>query len=494
MPFAQHILQQQPLGLWRVGTPGFGLVVCLCGYLVFMPSVNVLPETSPYDTKRIGEVLLLLGFGIWLLTQRQATTQWLDTFNGVPRVARWGIGMVVALGVVSALLAPFPRWALLEVGHILLVGCLTVTVASFCQNDAVAMERLLLAALLLSVFFYVINFAISFSLSLRTIETGLWPWGINIGFAHPRFLNQFQTWTLPLIVLPSIIWSVRSRTARWGMQGLAMCWWMLLFGSGGRGSTLAMSTACVFVALIYRKQALTWLRAQGLAVAGGGVLYWVLFKVLVTSQDSLLDRSLTSGSLREVLWERAWLMIQESPLLGVGPMHYAYRVEDLAAHPHNVVLQWAAEWGVPATLLLVSILLWGLWSLVQRFQRGASVPNQQSVIVVRVALTASLVAAIGHALLSGITIMPLSQLVMVLAVGWAWGLWSSAGMKVEHAWESPAQWTLRLVVAAALVCLMWGTSQYVLELNQQQELFKEAKQTTMLRPRFWQHGLIKFYE
>lgn len=484
--------QQQALGWIRAWTPGFGLVCCICGYLVLMPSVNVLPDVLPYDTKRIGQVLLLLGFGLWLLWRYQATTQWLDTFRSLPRLGRWGLGGVMALGVCSSMLAPLPHWALLEVAHLVLLGCLAVAVAAFCRRDAGVMQRLVPGALLLGVFLYLVNFAVSYSLSLHTTTSGLWPWGVDIGFAHVRFLNQFQTWTLPLIVLPLLVWPVRSPIARWGLHGLAMGWWMLLFGSGGRGTTLAMATAGLFVALVYRKQAWLWLRAQGIAFVGGGVLYWLLFKVVATSQSSLLDRSLTNGSLRDVLWERAWLMIQQHPLLGVGPMHYAYQVEDLAAHPHNVVLQWAAEWGVPATLLIIGLFLWGLFALVQRFK--ASAPAPRGPRVVHVALTASLVAAIGHALLSGITIMPLSQLVMVLVIGWAWGLWLKSGTQTAYAKRPSSPWMLRLVVGASLLGMLWGTSRYVLDLEHQQTVFKEAKQTTVFRPRFWQQGLIKFYE
>jgi len=484
--------QHQALGWLRAWTPGFGLVVCICGYLVLMPSVNVLPDVVPYDTKRIGQVLLLLGFGLWLLFRHQAATQWLDTFNALPRLGRWGLGIVVALGVCSSMWAPLLHWALLEVAHLVLLGCLAVTIAAFCRRDAAMMQRLFLGALLLSIFLYLVNFAVSYSISLGTTRGGLWPWGVDIGFAHPRFLNQFQTWTLPLIVLPGLIWPIRNKAARFGLHLLAMGWWMLLFGSGGRGTTLAMATACLLVGIVYRKQAWPWLRAQGVAFLGGGLLYWLLFKMVVTSQSSLLDRSLTSGSLREVLWERAWLMVQQHPLLGVGPMHYAYQVEDLAAHPHNVVLQWAAEWGLPATLLITGLFLWGLLALVRCFKTHAAATSQQQ--VVQVALTASLVAAIGHALLSGITIMPLSQLAMVLITGWAWGLWLKSGTQAGYTpWRS-SPWILRLIVAASLLGMVWGTSLYVLDLKHQQAIFKEAKQTTTFRPRFWQQGFIKFYD
>lgn len=75
----------------------------------------------------------------------------------------------------------------------------------------------------------------------------------------------------------------------------------------------------------------------------------------------MVQRSVESpASSRTVLWWRAWELVAAHPFLGVGPLHFAHdsAALNLPAHPHNWVMQIGAEWGLPA--LLVDGLLSGL--------------------------------------------------------------------------------------------------------------------------------------
>ena len=482
---------RQSFRLPRPMAPGVGLAVLVGVYLVLMPNVKLLPQIQPYDAKRLFQVLILLITGGWLLVSSVGRRVWLDTFSSLPVLAQRGLLVLLGLGCVSSLFAPLPQFAFLEIGHLVLLFCLTVAFAGFSRRAPEVAQTVLLSGLTLSVFFYFVSFLVGYTYGVLDEPPSVWPERAYFGFSHVRFLNQVQTWTLPLIVLPAVVVPVRLRFIRWTLMALASAWWMLLFATGGRGTSVATGVALLVVLIIFRRHAFSWLRLQSIALLSGALLYGFFFKVLVSSNVSLLERSVTNATGRWVFWERAWDLIAAHPLLGAGPMHYADSVTELAAHPHNAVLQWAAEWGVPAAVFAVGLVVWGLLACFRSYRRTVEHPDQITrQVLVRVAVTASLVAAAVHALFSGIIVMPLSQLLMAAIVGWAWGLcgWSEAARASKMGYRR----LLCSVVGAALAATVWGVAPGAVALNEKQAAYIDKVQPDALRPRFWQQGYISY--
>jgi len=177
--------------------------------------------------------------------------------------------------------------------------------------------------------------------------------------------------TLPLLVLPALIWPVKPYQ-RLALAVLCSGWWMLAIASGTRGTWLGMGVA-LFVSILCELPGRRWLRAQTSFLIIGTFGYILFFEALpallgierVTIASSRFA-DITSLSGREVLWWQALHMILANPFLGIGPMHLAYHPNGVAAHPHNSVLQWAAEWGLPSAALLISGVSLGLKSLFRR--------------------------------------------------------------------------------------------------------------------------------
>lgn len=81
-----------------------------------------------------------------------------------------------------------------------------------------------MGALALSALLYVVNFSVGYALhQVIPADVALWPEGYS-GFDNRRFFNQFQSWLLPLLVLPALLVPARYRWARRGLLGLAACW------------------------------------------------------------------------------------------------------------------------------------------------------------------------------------------------------------------------------------------------------------------------------
>jgi O-antigen ligase len=106
-----------------------------------------------------------------------------------------------------------------------------------------------------------------------------------------------------------------------------------------------------------------------------------------------------------------------NPWIGVGPMHYSAIYNPIAAHPHQVVLQWLAEWGFPATGLA---LLLGVSGLLH----GSRCLRQASANELDAGLWVAIVGALVLAQVDGVFVMPYTETWLALLIGLALARWS----------------------------------------------------------------------
>jgi hypothetical protein len=94
--------------------------------------------------------------------------------------------------------------------------------------------------------------------------------------------------------------------------------------------------------------------------------------VMTRVLDAADTKQLQINDSRRPLWDNTRSLIEANPLLGVGWRELAYslhmtdfgssaRFHAQADHTHNIVLQFAAELGVPFTVLWFSLLAYWLW-------------------------------------------------------------------------------------------------------------------------------------
>ena len=195
---------------------------------------------------------------------------------------------------------------------------------------------------------------------------------------------------------------------------IAALWWGIAFANAAKGTLLGLLGAGILIFLIYRRSSIKWLITQLLVIISGFFIYLFLFIPFTTftyPTNSILGRW--------PLWQQAVHLILAHPLLGAGPMHYSYYMNPIAAHPHNSLLLIASEWGIPVLVLVLVLFFWGLKSWIKR-QDSRLRGNDR---ILSFALTASLIAASIHSLVSGILVMPLSQVMLCIIVGWMLGVY-----------------------------------------------------------------------
>lgn len=482
------LVESQHFGLLEDRGLSF-LVWILGAYIVLVPSLSLLPSVILFNEKRALQVGLLMIVGGALLVSPAYRGRWLSTFRELPSAARWGLGLVLGLGVLSSALAPAPFYAFLEVGHSVLLFVLAGAVATVVRRERERAGWVLLGVVAVSVLLYAVHFAVGYAMHLALPDVPLWPDG-STNFANIRIFNHYQTWTLPLLAGGVFALPRRRRILKGGLFGITALWWALVFASNVRGTLVALLVAAVGVGLLFRGRAKKWLFVVGASVLGGVALYYLLFSggsappVVEKFEDASqypwrIQRWLTS---LEMAWAHPWI--------GAGPMHFAWPPFRFAsgASPHNTLMQWLAEWGIPATLLMSGLTVWGGWSWMRQ-ERDAAGRDEAASNAVRVALVAAVLAGAAHSMVSGLTLAPLSQMLLVLVGGWAWGRYRHDG---DDSSSSFSRWAHAVLCAVLLgSTLVVGSSlKDLAQARERRAAFLQSVERNALSPRYWTQGYI----
>lgn len=406
----------------------------------------------------------------------------------VDRPTALGLGLIIGVGLVSSILARQPLWAFTEVALFISCAAIAVAFASLRREGGAPLDRALLLIVVLLCLIKSLQYLYTGLLAFTSGQRLLDPDSLLVGFSNKRFYGQFQTFTLPLLALPLLIPNV-SRGVRGAVFALLCVWWLIAISGGTRGTWLGMGGAGVVMAVV-GPWGRRWLCWQLAAVAGGLLLYWLSFVVLAGYLDMELargasDRLTTSLSGRGPIWWQGWHMLVERPWLGFGPMHFADIPNDVAAHPHQAILQWASEWGV-LSALCVAVLAWrGGWATFCTLRERAA--SAERCDLLRVCLFAALIGALVQSMVDGVIVMPVSQVWLALVVGWLMAL---------HAWHAPATvalplargaWKLASVLAVGLLVFVAVRDVPHIQQAQQRYIGDSHKH---LQPRFWAQGVI----
>lgn len=268
---------------------------------------------------------------------------------------------VVALGVVILLTAPFSVWPGGAVGTFTDVYVKVILIYVLMTNTLLTVERLhkFMTIVVIATGYLATRAVLDYARGFNLVENGRVQGAVGGMFQNPNDLALNMVALLPLTVLVAI----RARTTTWRLGaaflGLMMLGAVIVSYSRGGFVGLAVMGLILGIQVAKRKPAL----------AAGGVLMLLLALPLAPSSywervSSITDDSLDATGSREarrILMREAWNTFLTFPLHGVGAgMFQAYNPPDrleLWRETHNVVLQVAAELGIPG-LAVFGFLLW----------------------------------------------------------------------------------------------------------------------------------------
>ncbi len=385
---------------------------------------------------------------------------------------------LLLLGLCSSLLATWPQWALKEWSRYAGLLLLALTVGGLVGSHS--RQNVILCAMAavgcIHAFQFLVYYAVAFVSDIRMLDADI----LFNGFSNPRFFGQFQVMLMPVMAILVERCRQQLRIALAVLLGLALITqWCIASTLGGRGLWLGLVASHLALLLINRRF-LHILTIQAGAALLGVSLFLLLFKLIplwLGLEPVLRDSLRASLSGRDLIWQGAWEMALANPWLGVGPMHYSAIYNPIAAHPHQVVLQWMAEWGFAATFIALVLGAWGL-------TQGIRVLRQASANEWDAGLWVAIVGALVLAQVDGVFVMPYTETWLALLIGLALARWSKPA--------SPSR-TQRLTCAivAIPVVLVLGT----VLINEAPTLPQTAdaymtQHHTGWTPRFWSQGWI----
>lgn len=274
-------------------------------------------------------------------------------------------------GFISSLLAPFPRYALQEWAYFVGSALLGMGVFMFVN----ARKSAALKDLSQAVFFAVYTYSMIYLVWYFTQANCAQLFCVQLQF--PLFDNPriFDTLFLPLLLLfPLTISAMPNRLLiKISYWILGAVWFSLLFVSNSRTNYLAVLVVCPLAFWVAPRIALPWLKRLALLLLFWGVCYvaihagWPLLNA-ASFEAAPMSSVLATGSIhsRIELWHRALSMFLAHPVLGAGPVHFAFYGDTPhfgeGAGPHNLTLQLLAEWGSVGTVLFYT----GVFALLKK--------------------------------------------------------------------------------------------------------------------------------
>ena len=431
------------------------------------------------DWQRILEVaVLLLGMG------------WVISF-GPPlpcispfKLCAWGA--VFAIGLASTLtVANHVDFALLEWSWLLLLATLATMMYLWPMEDRPSVDKLILLMAFISCLAYLWWFwRLNAFIYFEAPEPGIVRKISFPGFSNVRFFSDYQSFML--FLLPPALQQLTRKG--WGrMLGTSMValYFMLALIAGSRSliaSHLVLhSLLLLYLGNRYRPILLEHLRLWAYAGIIFAMLSWLLPLLFFSNTgDALVATSLVraDSSLRTELWGLAWQTIQTHPWLGLGPMQYAAIPNPIAAHPHNLVMQFASEWGVPATLLLG----WLVSSQILTKFRTLTFAGLQENDRTALAMTCAGTALMLQSMVAGALNYPVSQVMALLFFAYPVsqsGLVTAKGSSKLH------------VIGLIAIALVLGTITTLQSIQQRNSCFSMKHWPSQhYAPRFWQQGWI----
>lgn len=472
----------------RQNTPSFlfqslSLLSCLA-LVTFLPSLHFMPaKIWHHDNQRLLELTMLTFVLLAAVFNREKPYFYQREY----KKTCYAFTIFLILASFSALLAQSPRYAITEVCVFTALSYFSILIARlYIKNKDIFIKRLIYAiwaAILLYLFAFYVGY-ISAIISKIPLP---WPHPFT-GFSNIRTFNQYQLWSLGLASLPLLAFNLKN-SLRYGLYIALTLWWVLLFYSASRGALLAWLVGIITIAAIYQKLAWPLIRLQLFNMATGFCAYFMLFKLPPILNGSTLVtgtvlRETTSGRLD--LWHQAVILIKGSPWLGIGPMHYAWHTT-ISAHPHNSVLQLAAEFGIPAALIMLAIAGYSFYGWIKKFSlekvETANKLDKQLTVI----LLFTLITSAAYSLVDGVIVMPLSQVMMFMVIGLSFGHFvyeDTYNIKIDTSTTQNAFNFSAIFAGITLMAMAWSVQPEVVNgLSGHAKAF--STEQSALGPRLW---------
>lgn len=368
-----------------------------------------------HDQQRLLQIVVYCFFAV-LLFYFFCFTKW--SSSEILNVAPFFL--IYIIGSLSAIRSGGPEWGFLEVSLLICSVAfsyvLFVLFRIFPEFGNVYLPGIVRALLLVMV----LRFYVSWLSALSHADLFFSPWSLLDGFSNVRHQGQFLTMVMPLLASSWVLaGGPKERLSTWFDPLLMASVTAMVFVAGTRG-TIAAWLVVASVFFFVSPGATRVARRVLIALLAGYILSLAVFmSIALASGQPVFSRFASSEvfglSGRWDLWRTALESVVASPWLGLGPMHFVSLGHPSGAHPHQMFLQIASEWGVP--VLLITLAVVGVW--LGRSTRMAMQEDAMAGSDLRWVLLFAIFAALVQAQVDGVLVMPYPQLWLAMISGWA---------------------------------------------------------------------------
>lgn len=447
-------------------------------YLLFLLLIsqffNIAPSGAWHDSHRLFQILFFCIISLYFFWCRNIEKQIV-----------WAVIAVLIFGLLSALGSQYPQWSLMEVA--LWVCCIMV----FSYFSKVAREnsfqdcwRFLIISLCACSALMIFRFFVSYVTHLAVNNFQINVHDLISGFDNPRFFGQFAT--MALCVLGVAIYKNSFSRKNITLNFIFILLWILVIATGTRGTWLAIGVISLFL-LPFGRSGTMWSLQQAKGAAFGIIGTYFLFSFIPKKMGFLIvnhaaERLNTSLSLREIIWNQAIEMAIAHPWLGAGPMHFAALRSVAGAHPHQMILQWSAEWGIPFALIVLAIVFYVFYSFFFYMRHHGNDIN--SMHLSYIGLMTAVMAALVQSMVDGVFVMPYTQLWLSVLAGLAYGLHQKQRGTSQKYY---ALWMEKIICAVFIGCAFFLAIVAIPSMQKASDLYIAAEG---IKPRFWIYGFI----
>ncbi len=458
----------------------------------------------PYDQKRMLQLFLLIFISISFFIipiYRNTIISIILSMRLLTQICFTGF---LFFGFISCFFSRIPLMALLDWSlYVLLI----FFALSWCALALQLGERFyffLITVIFLVIAAYLYPVVMGYIYSYKHNEAiYFFPYFINI-----RFFSQFGIFTLALLPLADIALSKRPilKYGRPLIFFLASFWWALMIVNGSRGLFYSFIITTLIGLIVFRKTLFPWAWRQFCFLALG-ILAVFLFATSPAESNSqmVIHKNISHISNvsnketqpRVVIYSYALKLIEKHPLLGVGPMHFAYaqpavlkKNDDLVSHPHSTLLLFLSEWGIPAGILLLAFVLRNLLNLSQLalYINKSNQNSNKKIIFISFAM--SLVSGLLYSLVSGIAVTPLAQTIFAIITGSCLALYyENTPLQIKS--NKALILTMGFILFFSISIILYKVMTTVPNLTQSEAAWLQAHGlNARFNPRFWLQGWL----
>ena len=386
-------------------------------YMVILPwqPTNFI-KITPYDFRRLSQIFLLVFYPLMTIFSITARGYVFETWHSFGKTTKTLILLFFILGLLSSAFSIAPLQGLLFVSQYFLLFIMALYIAGLCKVFPNTLRFILYGIIIISTVYALLTLLNYFFIKLDNTQHDhafilsqiIYPEFMNI-----RFLNQYITWVLPLLIWPLLQKNSNKKLCVFIIL-LTTYWWYLAIASESRSVPAVWITVFFISAILYRQKSLYFLSWQLVCLCGGFIVCMLIFPETQSSAPHILPRGIDISTLnasepRLELWGLALKNMLQYPYLGTGPGSYplyAFAAKFLNATTHNAPLMLLSEWGIPATIIVVLLVIYGF---IHIFRSTYS--------TYKILLLASFVSGATHSFFSGINITPIGQTFTALVLG-----------------------------------------------------------------------------